>query len=301
MPYQVTMDSNLSDEDLDRLQISNYNRRKWNTKFATESDSEYASEMKNFIRKIELAHPTGRWRVVRYVDPLKLVDGTAVTKYNKDDPLKLEAHEDNNCPIISASYCFQCVETREDGTTWRHMRDDYEGLEAMQQDWQQNGGSGDVRTTLGITDFGLWSDCAETGENSRTMTLNWCLDNVNPHGIPCASDGHTIESSSKVSLVPQIRFFKSIGVTHHGYYVKGQIAKTFAWDFQMDADLSPNRQKVNGQDRNQSPSDFCWPVAYNMNKDDNDTVCFIPQYLNQEDAVRLGPSDITDYGWPGTK
>ena len=77
--------------------------------------------------------------------------------------------------------------------------------------------------------------------------------------------------------------------------------QTFAWDFQMDADLSPNRQKVNGPDRNQSPSDFCWPVAYNMNKDDNDTVCFIPQYLNQEDAVRLGPSDITDYGWPGTK
>ena len=45
MPYQVTMDSNLSDEDLDRLQISNYNRRKWNTKFATESDSEYTSEI----------------------------------------------------------------------------------------------------------------------------------------------------------------------------------------------------------------------------------------------------------------
>ena len=81
MPYQVTMDSNLSDEDLDRLQISNYNRRKWNTKFATESDSEYASEMKNFIRKIELAHPTGRWRVVRYVDPLKLVDGTSASMF----------------------------------------------------------------------------------------------------------------------------------------------------------------------------------------------------------------------------
>ena len=49
MPYQVTMDRVLSDEDLDRLQISNYNRRKWNTKFATESDEEFAEQNKTFI------------------------------------------------------------------------------------------------------------------------------------------------------------------------------------------------------------------------------------------------------------
>lgn len=299
MPYQVTMDRVLSDEDLDRLQISNYNRRKWNTKFATESDEEFAEENKTFIKAIESSHPTGRWRVVRWIHPKKLVEGDANFSINQEDPLKLEAHEDNNCPIISASFCFQCIETREDGHTWSYMPDEVPWLEEMQQDWEQNGGAGDVRTTLGITDFGLWSDNADTGETSRTQTLNWCLEETEK-GIVRAEDGHTITDHSKISLVPQIRFFKSIGVTHHGYMVKGQIPKTFAWDYQHDTD-SVNRQKINGRDRNQSPSDFCWPVAFNLNKDESDTTCFVAQYLNQEDAVRLGPSDITDYGWPGTK
>ena len=299
MPYQVTMDRVLSDEDLDRLQVSNYNRRKWNTKFATESDEEFAEENKTFIKAIESSHPTGRWRVVRWIHPKKLVEGDANFSINQEDPLKLEAHEDNNCPIISASFCFQCIETREDGHTWSYMPDEVPWLEEMQQDWEQNGGAGDVRTTLGITDFGLWSDNADTGETSRTQTLNWCLEETDK-GIVRAEDGHTIADHSKISLVPQIRFFKSIGVTHHGYMVKGQIPKTFAWDYQHDTD-SVNRQKINGRDRNQSPSDFCWPVAFNLNKDESDTTCFVAQYLNQEDAVRLGPSDITDYGWPGTK
>tara|TARA_Y100000593_G_C4317840_1_gene341907 strand:+ start:1312 stop:2217 length:906 start_codon:yes stop_codon:yes gene_type:complete len=301
MPYQVTMDRSLSDEDLDRLQIANYNRRKFNTRFATESDSEFADENKKFLRGLETAHPTGRWRCIRWISIQDCYDEKVKFPLNSDtDPLGLEAHEDNNAPIVSASYCFPCVETREDGETWNYMPDGHIAmLEKLQQDWEQNGGAGDVRTTLGIAEGGLWAD-SPNGETSREYVSNWCLEDVGPFGIIMGDDGETIVEHSKISLVPMIRYFKSVGVTHHGYYVMGSVPKKFAYDYQMDTD-SVNRQKINGQDRNQSPSDFCWDIAYNLNMEDDTTVCFVAQYLNQEDAVRFGPSDITDYGWPGTK
>ena len=80
--------------------------------------------------------------------------------------------------------------------------------EQIQNDWNTNGQSGDFRDTLGIVGQAMWNDNPDTNESSADIIKRWSLL---PHEKGFAED------IDKISFVPMIEYFKSIGVTHHGY------------------------------------------------------------------------------------
>lgn len=300
MAYQVTMDRTLSDTDYDRLIQSELSRRKYNTIFSEESDEEFKTKFKESIDEITTNFPSGRWRCIRWQDEPTEGRGVNVPRMNPDDPLLLEAHPtDNTCPIIFASYCYPV-----NAKLNSEDQNKYSGIlfpclpamtEEIQRDWEMNGNTGDFRETCGNVDFAMWNTNPDTGETSRDIVHRW---RILPH-----DKGFCREDYSKISLVPMIEYFKSVGVTHHGYFGKGKQVKRFAQQSicgPYTGEFSDSIQyRINGQDRTTSPSDFPYPFGYGTV--DDDTQMFFPQFLNCEDLIQNGPEHIRDYGWPGTK
>ena len=283
MPYQVTMDRTLSETDIDRLIQSELSRRKYNTVHTDNTNEEFITTWKADLAAFQERFPTGRFRNIRWQAPT--AGATASALMNPEDPLGLEAHPTNNtCPIIFTSFCHPCMfnEASYEFYTSDSM------IEQIQNDWEMNGQTGDFRKNLGITDMALWNDNPATGETSADIVMRKSLL---PHEKGFASD------PDKISLVPLIEFFKSIGVTHHGYFVLGAQPKKFTLKVRVDKETT--HETINGKSREESPSDFPWPWIYGAVEEQE--LSFIPQHLNCEDAVVNGPEIIQDYGWPGTK
>lgn len=300
MAYQVTMDRTLSDTDYNTLIQSELSRRKYNTKFTEESNEEFITEFKNSIDSWVTNFPSGRWRVIRWQHEPSNGRATHVGRMNPEDPLGLEAHPtENTCPIIFASFCHpvNAKLNEGDGSLWsNHMFPATQAMtEEIQQDWELNGNAGDFRDTCGNVDFAMWNANPDTGETSRDIVHRW---RILPH-----EKGFCTTDDKYISLVPMIEYFKSVGVTHHGYFGKGKQVKTFAQQSicgPYTGEFSDSIEyRINGQDRQTAPSDFPYPFGYGTV--DDDTQMFFPQFFNCEDLIQNGPEHIRDYGWPGTK
>ena len=284
MPYQVTMDRTLSETDIDRLIQSELSRRKYNTIHTENTDEEFIATWKKDIAMFQEIYPTGRFRNIRWY-----AEGDKPLM-NPTDPLGLEAHPtDNTCTIIFTSFCHPCKE----------LNDNYifgaseSMIEQIQNDWETNGQTGDFRETLGLTDMALWNDNPATGETSADIIKRWSLL---PH-----EKGIAVSDPSKISFVPVIEYFKSIGVSHHGYFILGQKPKEFTEMMKVGTENNKGVETINGKDRREAPSDFPWPWQYGMSDITGGELTFILQYLNCEDDIVNGPEIIQDYGWPGTK
>ena len=284
MPYQVTMDRTLSETDIDRLIQSELSRRKYNTIHTENTDEEFIATWKKDIAMMQEIYPTGRFRNIRWY-----AEGDKPLM-NPADPLGLEAHPtDNTCTIIFTSFCHPCKE----------LNDNYifgaseSMIEQIQNDWETNGQTGDFRETLGLTDMALWNDNPATGETSADIIKRWSLL---PH-----EKGIAVSDPSKISFVPVIEYFKSIGVSHHGYFILGQKPKEFTEMMKVGTENNKGVETINGKDRREAPSDFPWPWQYGMSDITGGELTFILQYLNCEDDIVNGPEIIQDYGWPGTK
>ena len=108
--------------------------------------------------------------------------------------------------------------------------------EQIQNDWNTNGQSGDFRDTLGIVGRGpMFAGNTDTNETSADIIKRWSLS---PHEKGFAED---IE---KISLVPMIEFFKSLGVTHHGYYILGQKPKEYVLMMKSKTNCKPTHQQL---------------------------------------------------------
>lgn len=301
MAYQVTMDRTLSESEIDRLIQSELNRRKYNTKYTEETDEEFIEKWKTALDLSVKQFPSGRFRNIRWQDQSTGDASTGNARINPDDPLGLEAHPtENTCPIIFSSFCHPCSNDLVEGDGaeishkhWFFAPDSM--IEQMQNDWEMNGGNGDFRDKLGILGQAMWNDNPATGESSAEIVKRWTLL---PHEKGFASD------PEKISFVPVIEYFKSIGVTHQGYFILGERVKKFTesmlykknWD-----EEALGCQTINGKDREESPSDFPWPWQYGMSQTDGGELTFVVQYINCEDIIVNGPEHIRDYGWPGTK
>jgi len=285
MPYQVTMDRTLSETDIDRLIQSELSRRKYNTIHTENTDEEFIAKWKKDIAMMQQIYPTGRFRNIRWY-----AEGNQPAM-NPDDPLGLEAHPtENTCTIIFTSFCHHC---RPVGSDTYIFGKSESMIEQIQNDWETNGQTGDFRETLGLTDMALWNDNPATGETSADIIKRWSLL---PH-----EKGFAISDPSKITFVPVIEYFKSIGVSHHGYFILGQKPKEFTEMMKVGTENNKGVETINGKDRRESPSDFPWPWQYGMSDVTGGELTFILQYLNCEDDIVNGPEVIQDYGWPGTK
>lgn len=305
MPYQVTMDRTLSESEIDRLVQSELSRRQYNTALGHLSDEEFIAKWKEDLNSKQQQFPSGRFRNIRWQEPTVSKHGT-MPRMNPEDPLGLEAHPtENTCPIIFSSFCYPCwhgiepdnLMLSEEGTEFipdpRFCWEASESIsEQIQNDWEMNGQTGDFRTKLGITDQAMWNDNPATGESSADIIKRWSLL---PHEKGFASD------PDKISFVPMIEFFKSIGVSHHGYFILGQKPKEFTKMMKVGTENNKGVETINGKDRRESPSDFPWSWQYGMSDVTAGENVFITQYLNCEDDIVNGPEHIRDYGWPGTK
>ena len=297
MAYQVTMDRTLSESEIDRLVQSELSRRQYNTSLGHLSDEEFITKWKEDLNSKQQQFPSGRFRNIRWQEPTVSKHGT-MPRMNPEDPLGLEAHPtENTCPIIFSSFCHPCSNDLVEGDGaeishkhWFFAPDSL--IEQMQNDWEMNGGNGDFRDKLGILGQAMWNDNPATGESSAEIVKRWTLL---PHEKGFASD------PDKISFVPLIEFFKSIGVSHHGYFILGQKPKEFTKMMKVGTENNKGVETINGKDRRESPSDFPWPWQYGMSQMDGNELTFIVQYLNCEDIIVNGPEIIQDYGWPGTK
>ena len=295
MAYQVTMDRTLSESEIDRLIQSELNRRKYNTRYTEETDEEFIEKWKEALDASVRQFPSGRFRNIRWQDQSTGDASTGNAKMNPDDPLGLEAHPtENTCPIIFSSFCHPCSNKLVEGDGevishehWFFASDSL--IEQAQNDWEMNGGNGDFRDKLGIVGQAMWNDNSATGENSAQITAKW-------RGLPHEKGFCT--DPDYISLVPMIEYFKSIGVTHNGYFIKGSRPKKFAKDSMHN--VYNHGHSINGNTRETHPSDFPWPWSYGY-VDDDETNMFVPQFCNCEDFIQDGPEHIRDYGWPGTK
>ena len=296
MPYQVTMDRTLSDTDIDRLIQSELNRRKYNTVLTEETDEEFITAWKEGLQKTQDAFPSGRFRNIRW-QAGNVGDNSYPANLNPEDPLGLEAHPTENvCPIIFSSFCHPCngnlIEGDLPNNSFQYWWTGSESLaEQIQNDWNTNGQSGDFRDTLGIVGQAMFAGNTDTKETSADIIKRWSLA---PH-----EKGFT-EDIEKISLVPMIEFFKSLGVTHHGYYILGQKPKEYVLMMKSKTNW-PDAPTINGQDREESPNDFPYEYTYGMSQVDGTELTFVPHYLNAEDRVQNGPEIVQDYGWPGTR
>lgn len=284
MPYQVTMDRTLSETDIDRLIQSELNRRKYNTIHTEITDEEFIATWKKDIADLQRINPTGRFRNIRWY-----AEGDK-PMMNPADPLGLEAHPtDNTCTIIFTSFCHPCKEKE---GNYQFINPE-SMIEQIQNDWEMNGQTGDFRETLGLTDMALWNDNPATGETSADIIKRWSLL---PH-----EKGFVVSDPSKISFVPVIEYFKSVGVSHHGYFILGQKPKEYTKMMKVGTENNKGVETINGKDRREAPSDFPWPWQYGMSDVTGGELSFILQYLNCEDDIVNGPEIIQDYGWPGTK
>tara|TARA_B100001564_G_scaffold241921_1_gene204871 strand:- start:3347 stop:4255 length:909 start_codon:yes stop_codon:yes gene_type:complete len=302
MPYQVTMDRTLSDTDFDRLVQANYGRRKYNTRFETETDEEYKAGVKESIDHY-CENFEGRWRMVRWIpyqteeeygDPTKVFTG----KINSEDPLGLEAHPtENDYPIIGASYCYAVNHENNtfDGympTTPTNWKDE------LTEDWIAAGNTGSWETNFGLQTFGLWAAPEqEPTIGPRTQLLNWCYD--------AHVKGSTPSPKNKISLMPMVEYYQSIGVTHWGHFIKGSKQKQWTKDLLTGTTVNMTAeeqavnnfvQKVNGNLRGTHPHDFPYKWAYHVgaeNDVDNDTLCLVLMTLACEDKSN-------GIGWPSS-
>lgn len=284
MPYQVTMDRTLSETDIDRLIQSELNRRKYNTIHTEITDEEFIATWKKDIADLQRINPTGRFRNIRWY-----AEGDK-PMMNPADPLGLEAHPtDNTCTIIFTSFCHPCKEKE---GNYQFINPE-SMIEQIQNDWEMNGQTGDFRETLGLTDMALWNDNPATSETSADIIKRWSLL---PH-----EKGFVVSDPSKISFVPVIEYFKSVGVSHHGYFILGQKPKEYTKMMKVGTENNKGVETINGKDRREAPSDFPWPWQYGMSDVTGGELSFILQYLNCEDDIVNGPEIIQDYGWPGTK
>lgn len=286
MPYQVTMDRTLSETEIDRLIQSELNRRKYYTIHTESTNEEFIAKWKKDLAMMQQIYPTGRFRNIRWY-----AEGD-IPAMNPDDPLGLEAHPtDNTCTIIFTSFCHPCKE--ESGETYIFGKSE-SMIEQIQNDWEMNGQTGDFRETLGLTDMALWNDNPATGENTVDILKRW---SALPH-----EKGLCVSDPSKISLVPLVEFFKSIGVTHHGHFILGQKPKEVTQMLEVGTENYKGMKTINGKDRREAPSDFPWPWQYGMSDVTGTELTFVLSgYLNCEDSIVNGPEIIQDYGWPGTK
>ena len=304
MSFQVTMDRTISDADFDRLIQSNYKRRKFSTKFTEESNDDFANQTKAQIRWME-ENTEGRWRMVRWIplqeeadlrDPVRVKKGYLETT----DPLQLEGSPNNEYPIVAASYCYALKHEN-------NMLDDMlpDGLETnagswqedVQSDWIAAGNNGHWKTNCGMLQFGLYSNgLMEDGEKFSLLGLRFCFD---PH-----TKGKVIADTNRISLMPMVEYFQTIGVTHWGQTVKGSLQKKFVQDWFTGTTnvITAEEQKTNnhiqtisGNTRLTHPNNFPYKWAYNWsNNDDNENVMFNPIGLACEDQT---PDGI---GWPNS-
>ncbi len=299
MAYQVTMDRTLSESEIDRLVQSELSRRKYNTRFTEESNEEFVTEWKASLKKVQDNFPSGRFRNIRWQDQSTGDASVGNAKINPDDPLGLEAHPtENTCPIIFTSFCHPCNSTINEGdgalVSPKYWWGCSESItEQLENDWKINGGSGDFRDKLGLTNHAMWNDNPATGETSADILNRWKLL---PHEKGFASD------PTKISMVPLIQFFKSIGVSHHGHFIVGQKPKEVTEMLEVGTENKKGIKTINGKDRREAPSDFPWPWQYGMSDvTGNENIFVLSGYLNCEDAIVNGLEIIQDYGWPGTK
>ena len=296
MPYQVTMDRTLSESEIDRLVQSELNRRRYNTKYTEETDEEFITAWKADLQKKVDAFPSGRFRNIRW-QAGNVGDNSYPANLNPADPLGLEAHPTENvCPIIFSSFCHpvngNLVEGDFPNYSFQYWWPGSESItEQIQNDWNTNGGDGDFRDKLGVTGQAMWNDNPATGESSADIIKRWTLL---PHEKGFASD------PDKISFVPVIEYFKSIGVTHQGYFILAERVKRFAEEMYTTANQSFSCT-INNNTRETHPSDFPWPWQYGMSQMDGGELTFVVQYLNCEDAIVNGPEIVQDYGWPGTR
>lgn len=303
MPYQVTMDRTISDADFDRVVQANYGRRKYNTKFATETDAEYKTKVKESIDWFE-ENLEGRWRMIRWIpvhteedynDPASLPVGAI----NNDDPLGLEAHPTNNgYPIIGASYCYAV--NHENNKIQPKMEPNSESnwKDAIEDDWIAAGNTGSWETNFGLQNFGLWAAPEQDPTiGPRTQLLNWCYD--------AHVKGMTGTTNEKISLMPMVEYYQSIGVTHWGHFIKGSKQKQWTKDLLTGTTINMTAeeqavnnfvQKVNGNTRITHPHEFPYKWAYHVgaeNDTDDDTNCLVLMTLACEDKSN-------GIGWPSS-
>ena len=85
----------ISEEQMTPLITGQGNRRKFATDYGSEvSDSEWLTAQLESAARVQKRYPTGRWRTIR-----AWTDTSQNASINPDDPLKLEAAENNDLPI----------------------------------------------------------------------------------------------------------------------------------------------------------------------------------------------------------
>ena len=81
--------------------------------------------------------------------------------------------------------------------------------EDVQSDWIAAGNNGHWKTNCGMLQFGLYSNgLMEDGEKFSLLGLRFCFD---PH-----TKGKVIADTNRISLMPMVEYFQTIGVTHWG-------------------------------------------------------------------------------------
>ena len=282
----------ISEEQMTPLITGQGNRRKFATDYGPEvSDSEWLTAQLESAARVQERYPTGRWRTIR-----AWTDTSQNASINPDDPLKLEAGENNDLPIVSLAWVFPV--TPEDGvvlgevdaegnyasTTTMHDNEEHlPWLPLFQADWEAHGKSGLCTERMAIFEFGWYIDTPTGPISEGEGPAEW-----RKRYTTTKSEGN-LPIDGEISHYPLIKYCQSVGVDFLCAEIRGSKQVKYC------KDEYALLQKIGGNTRASGQS-FSWPVGYNVDETKDDVVALFPLFHNEEDRIQNGPEDIRTWG-----